>query len=241
METARNLERAELIEIHWTDSGTVEEVGGGKRMKVQFNPSTLKVAYANKVQSNDSSTGSSMQFVGKGTSRLTMEFIFDVSAERATSTQDVREHTKLVAQFIEATPEGDGDEKRFKVSGVRFQWGTFEFDGVIESMNETLELWSEDGRPLRATVAISMGYQGISLKMRPNGLSITLAAGVNLAGTTPLAAATAGASVQAMVGGAGVSADWKAVAAANGIENPRQLAAGTLVDLNVKASTSVST
>ena len=107
MQTARNLERAELIEIRWTDSGTVEEVGGGKRMKVQFNPSTLKVAYANQVQSNDSSTGSSMQYVGKGTSKLTMELIFDVSAERAASTQDVREHTKLVAQFIEDIRGGE--------------------------------------------------------------------------------------------------------------------------------------
>jgi hypothetical protein len=41
-----------------------------------------------------------------------------------------------------------------------------------------------------------------------------------------------------MVANAGIKADWKAIAALNGIENPRNLAPGTLVNLNVSAKVS---
>jgi hypothetical protein len=43
-----------------------------------------------------------------------------------------------------------------------------------------------------------------------------------------------------MVANAGIKADWKAVASLNGIENPRNLPAGTLVNLQVKAGAKAS-
>jgi hypothetical protein len=47
-----------------------------------------------------------------------------------------------------------------------------------------------------------------------------------------LTQAPAGASLQALAGASG--ADWRAVAQANGIENPRQLAAGQLIDIKLR-------
>jgi hypothetical protein len=43
--------------------------------------------------------------------------------------------------------------------------------------------------------------------------------------------ATAGASVSGLA--AGIAADWQLVAAANGVENPRLLTPGQLIDLDV--------
>lgn len=60
------------------------------------------------------------------------------------------------------------------------------------------------------------------------GVGISAGASV---GTTPLTVTPQGASIQAMAAGAG--ADWKTVAAANGIDNPRAVQAGTVVNLNV--------
>ena len=40
--------------------------------------------------------------------------------------------------------------------GVRFAWGSFQFDGFMESMEETLELFSDDGLPQRARVAVEL-------------------------------------------------------------------------------------
>ena len=39
---------------------------------------------------------------------------------------------------------------------VRFVWGEFRFDGHIEALEETLDFFSPDGRPLRARVALSL-------------------------------------------------------------------------------------
>jgi hypothetical protein len=237
METARNLTRAELIEIRWDDNNQVEKVNGGKYLKVQFNPASLKVTYANQVQTGDQSTGSTMQYVGSGSSKLAVELIFDVSGANAENTEDVRRITEKVADFMKTTKEGENDDVRFKVPGVRLQWGSFLFDGIIESMDETLDLWSEDGRPLRSTISLSMSQPGIHFDFgkNPNATpSPANGGGQSPAGTTPLTPAAQGASVQGMVASAGLKADWKAVAAVNGIENPRHLSAGALVNLNAK-------
>ena len=39
---------------------------------------------------------------------------------------------------------------------MRLAWGTFQFDGHVEALEETLEAFSPDGRPLRATLALSL-------------------------------------------------------------------------------------
>jgi hypothetical protein len=48
-----------------------------------------------------------------------------------------------------------------------------------------------------------------------------------------------GDSVQSMAGRNGQPAGWQQIARANGIENPRNLAPGTLIDLRAGASVSV--
>jgi len=233
VDTTRNLTRAQLIEIRWQDSGEVETVDQGKSLTVQFNPASLKVTYTNQIQTNDQSTGSSIQYVGKGTSKLAVQLFFDVSGENADDTQDVRQITKKIADFMATTTEGEGDDTRYKVAGARFQWGSFSFDGIIESMDETLDLWSEDGYPLRSNVSINMGQPGIhfDLVSNPNATPPPNGAGGQAAGVTPMTPASQGTSLQGMVASAGLKADWKPVAMANGIENTRQLATGTLINL----------
>jgi hypothetical protein len=41
-------------------------------------------------------------------------------------------------------------------------WGTFRFDGYVEALEETLEAFSPDGRPLRATLALSLARAQIA-------------------------------------------------------------------------------
>jgi hypothetical protein len=204
---------------------------------VQFNPSSLKVAFSNQVKTDDNNGGSAIQFVGKGSSKLSVELVFDVAGPNGEGTGDVRDETLKIAAFMEPTEEeGEGDEVRYKVPGVRFSWGTFRFDGVITSMNETLELWSEDGRPLRALVSISMSQQGIYTERNPSSSNATEqppGAG-KPAGTTPRKPAKEGDSVQSMAQRAGRGNDWKPIAQQNGIENPRNLPPGTLLDLKAK-------
>jgi phage tail-like protein len=73
------------------------------------------------------------------TTRLHLELWFDAADG------DVRELTQRVAYFAGPPP-----------NPVRFRWGTFRFDGHVETLEESLELFSPDGRPLRARLALVM-------------------------------------------------------------------------------------
>lgn len=238
MQTDRKLEKARLTEIEWDEAGEASEVDGGISIEVQFNPTTLKVSYSNQVQSNDQSASSATQYVGRGTSKMSVELTFDVSLpfEGGEPPRDVREITERVFKFIapREAPGGEADSPRFTVPGIRLRWGTFWFDGVVDSMDETLELWSEDGRPLRAVVSLSMSQQGIVFHRDNPAATGGAGQGAPSPGTRPLQPARAGDSIQAMAARAGRPGDWKQIAQANGVANPRQISAGQLIDVQLK-------
>ncbi len=225
------LVKAELRQIKWNDSQQAQEIKKDKTIVVQFNPETLKVAFANQSSGGDQRGGSAIQFVGAGTTKLSLDLIFDVTAPLPgdEAITDVRKLTEKVNYFIK--PEPTSDRQKWIPPGVRFIWGTFLFDGIMDSMNETLEYFSEDGVPLRAAVSISLSSQTIQFQFGAGG------SGGN-AGESPLNAAKDNQSVQQMAAESGQGKDWKNIAAANNIENPRLLAPGTLVDLNAGASLS---
>jgi hypothetical protein len=230
--------KAQLIEL----DSNYQPKDGGKTVTVQFNPETLKVSFANQiVQPSNGGVGdqrgsTGRQFVGAGTTKLTLQIWFDVAAlppEAARNTMDVRELTKNVAYFI--TPKKEGDH--FIPPAVRFLWGSFQFDGLMDSLDESLEFFSDEGIPLRANMSLNMSQQKIQeFSGRQGGQNLPPSAGGpggSPAGTAPMTAAPDGTSLQGMVANAGVSASWQAVASANGIENPRLLDPGQLINLNV--------
>lgn len=235
--TARNLTKAQLVEIRWNKSGQTEVVPGGKTVTVQFNPASLRVSYSNQVQTNDQSDSSSIQHVGKGSAKMSLELIFDISmplGDAKSPPSDVRKLTEEVGFFMKPKPDPK-DKKKFVPPGVRFVWGTFMFEGIAESLDETLELWSEAGIPLRATVTMNLSQQGVVFGWNPDATPPPPSSGANPSGTTPMQAARSGDSVQGMASRAGKADDWKKIASANGIENPRSLQPGQLVDLRIKS------
>jgi len=232
------LAKAEMREMA-PDFGSEKEY----KIKVQFNPETLKVSFANQIAApaggGDQRGTPSMQFVGAGTTKLAVQLWFDVNAELPEGkvpVNDVRKLTQEVAYFI--TPaQSPRDRTKFVPPAVRFLWGSFQFDGIMESMEESLEYFSEDGRPLRASVSFGLSQQKIQKFVindtgaqpgtnRPGGAST---------GTQPLTPAPSGSSVQKMADQSGLGGNWQGIAAANGIENPRLLDPGQLINLNISA------
>ena len=231
--SSTNITKAELVEIKQfsSSSDALSQAEKENRVEVQFNPQSLKLSLSNQNVGGDQPGGSSKQFVGSGSSKLSMELVFDTSATGA----DVRADTQKVAYFVMAQEQEKKDDKR-KPPNVRFQWGSFIFEGVVESMDETLEYFSEEGVPLRATVSLSLSRDNIVI-LRGNARSG--GAGTNTGATSPLDAARPGDSIASMAARIGASADWKGIANANGIDDPLRLEAGARVNLNVKASASV--
>ncbi|OGW38456.1 MAG: hypothetical protein A2X58_00395 [Nitrospirae bacterium GWC2_56_14] len=230
--------KAELIELK-PDGDT------GEKVPVQFNPETLKVSYSNQVvppdnTAKDQRETSSTQFVGKGSTKLSLQLWFDVTAPlpqgESANVDDVRQLTKKVVDFI--TPkEVEGKDGKYLPPGVRFEWGTFKFDGVVESLEESLEFFSHEGKPLRASISLSMSQQSIQFAFaEPKNMNSppgTMPSGAQ-AGTAPLTQAAAGMTLQELAAKIGRAADWKTIAEANNIENPRLLEPGRLLDMHVR-------
>lgn len=236
MPQPQQLLRAELREITWDDNQEAQETG--RNVPVQFNPETLSVAFSNKSAGGDQRGGSAIQFVGQGETKLTFDIYFDTTAPdpNASEETDVRKMTEKVVKFI--MPEPSGEEDKFVPPGIRFIWGSFLFDGIVDSIDESLEFFSPEGKPLRAKIGLSISKQEIQFQFGQQG-SPGLG-GAPSPGTQPMTTAADGDSVQSVLGKSGKQDQWQAVANANGIDNPRNLAAGTTFNARAGLGAGVS-
>lgn len=276
-----NLKKAYLREAWLDASNKLKFEKDGKeseKIPVQFNPQTLTLSFSNQVTGANQPTGSGSQFANRGTTTLRIELWFDVTAPLPDGSEqgidDVRELTHKVTYFVEPQEVTDSNtnDTKYLPPTICFGWGTFLFDGIVKSIDESLEFFSEDGKPLRSKVSFTinkdelLGYvdagSGFGLGYGGGlGLSLGLSAGIGIgggisggigvsggisagagisggmAGTQPLLQVKAGATIQGIAAGSGRTGDWKKIALANNIENPRRLNPGTLI--NAKASAGI--
>lgn len=203
MPTPQNIQRAELQEVSWDGQQIGEAIG--EPFRVQFNPETLKVSFSNQTSGSNPSGGSAMQFVGQGKTSLSLDLWFDITSpdgvpQRLMKTdsrnpnplEDVRDLTREVLYFITPKP---ASRNRFLPPGVQFLWGSFLFQGIMDSANETLEFFSEEGNPLRASISITISQQSIfyrrGVRGSPYGGS-TAATAPSTTGFSSQSSATAG-------------------------------------------------
>ena len=231
------IKKALLQQIAWNDEGAVTTEG--KKFEVQFNPETLNVAFSNQIDGGDQAGGSAIQFNSKGKTKLTFDLIFDVTDpkigqrfngdNKPENTNDVRRITKLVADFMQTERTGSGQNTKFTPPGVRFSWGTFRFEGVVDSLTEKLEFFSADGIPLRATLAVSITKQDVDINFNAPD---TDSQGNANAGTEETAAPGENSNTMPdQTNKNGSPKPWQGDALANGIENPLDLPVGAPLSL----------
>ena len=134
-----------------------------KEILVHFNPQSLRVSHRAEGQSARgqgrssrrnrtvaASTNHSTTFSGT----LSVELLFD----NTRSGEDVQAITLKIIEFVKPGPSNRsaGRNNPTVKTRVLFQYGTFLFRGTVDSVDETLDFFSEEGVPLRATVALSM-------------------------------------------------------------------------------------
>jgi len=132
--------------IRQTDAG--HEDDDNKTIDVHFNPVSLQYVISNtlkKVGRGDSAK----QQVSQSTGKLTMDLVFDTTHEG----YDVRSDTIKVARYLKPV------NKDLPI--VKFIWGTFSFQGMFESYKETIDFFSAEGVPLRASLNITLASQDI--------------------------------------------------------------------------------
>jgi hypothetical protein len=223
--------------------GVGAKVDGGVSLTVDFDPKSLRLSYtptgvtgANTVTKTGAWSKFAAQQTGQSTT-LAVELTFDTS-QTGTSVQDRTE------QIVQLTLPNTSVPAKPARRVARFQWGSFIFHGVVQSLTQTIDFFSETGIPLRATVQLTLSdvKQPNPDTARPPvtapvGFGATGAVGAATGtpvGTTPLTLSQSGDSVQSIAARAGAGVSWKTIAAANGIDNPRLLPPGTVLDTSVR-------
>lgn len=251
-------------------------VTGGQAvdLQVDFDPQSLELSYrvtgpaaAEEATPATPKNKTPAQNTGQSSS-LSVTLVFDTTTSNGVSVQ-----TRTDPLVLLTVPRpGDGTSPG-NPRVVRFHWGSFLYFGTVSSLSQTIDMFSDDGVPLRATVRLSLtqvsapgqpaaapgggaptgvGF-GVSAGLTGGvtagatatagfggaagfsaGVSGSLDAGLGI-GTTPLTLSHAGDTVQAIAARAGGSVSWKAVAAANNIDNPRLLPAGTVLSASAGA------
>jgi phage tail-like protein len=140
----RALVKAQLREL---DARFEREINRPRWVTVQINPDELRTSFTHEPAPR---------------TQLDLRLTFDVRAPTPSgraAPDDVRRLTEKLAYFATPRPARGGALAR---PAVRLVWGTFQFDGQIETLEETLESFSPDGRPLRATLALSLARAQIA-------------------------------------------------------------------------------
>jgi len=226
MPLPKQITKAYLQVITWDSSGNV--CSEGSKVTVQFNPESLKMTYSNQISGEDNNGGSAIQFTSRGTTKLAFDLWFDVSAAQPDNAEesDVRKLTDKVISFMKTEVSGSGDDASYTPPGCRFQWGSFLFEGVMNSVSENLEYFSDKGKPLRAKMTVSLSSQAVEVKFPQRNAQAANQQGV---GTQAQQEAQDGDSVQSMSAREGRPEDWQPRAQAQGIENPLRMAEGSSI------------
>ena len=172
-----DLSKAMLQEI---EAGRSAKPVAGTELYVQFNPQSLKLALANKVEGGDSSGRQKRQYLGKTSTTLTFDLVFDTADQGTTeSPMSVRTQTAMVERFV--LPKGQGNQKQAPPK-CRFSWDKLVIDGIIEDITIDFELFAANGTPLRAKVGVTLKEQDAKYELLQTGAGANNAASATLPG-----------------------------------------------------------
>ncbi|MEL7371802.1 MAG: hypothetical protein AAFN74_22955, partial [Myxococcota bacterium] len=142
-ETPELVERARFKILK--QDGSVDQT-----LEVHFNPESLEYTVRNNIKQQGNSNRRK-QYVSKSSGKLSMDLVFDTT----TTGEDVRKYTELLQKAMEPSPSGRKRVARV----VRFEWGLYKLDGIIESFKETIDFFAPGGIPLRAGVRLELTQQ----------------------------------------------------------------------------------
>lgn len=147
-----DLKKATLFELN--PDGSLKHPNG---TEVQFNPATMRLQISNATEGGESRGRQVRQHLGKSSTTLTLDLIFDTADEGTTATpRSVRDRTAIIEKYV--LPASTGEKKEAPPQ-LRFQWGPFILNGVVDSVNIDIDHFAADGTPLRAKVSLSLKEQ----------------------------------------------------------------------------------
>jgi hypothetical protein len=203
--------------------------GEGSPITCLFNPKEYSVSKSSQWQKKQNSSSiPNLQYGGGDPRKLTLELFFDATDEKD---GDVREITEKLFALLEANKKFKA-EKKNRPPSVEFHWGrTWTFPAVIDSLTVKYLLFRPDGTPIRATAALTL-TQVEKAVAKPSG-------GGNKKGQNPTTRGIPDLRSHVVRDGDtlpsiafasyGDPTRWRAIAEANGIDDPLALRRGRVL------------
>ena len=201
--------------------GMLPVVWNDTEMNFRFNPTQLtlnKTATYGGTNSRESEAGGQEQFANTGT--RTLGFTAFLDEWEAPQGSDVGDMVTKLQNWCNVDPASP--ENRREPPKVMFVWGKFNFTGQIASVNATFELFRRDGTPARAEVVVSM-------KERPPETSPTNPTSGGPAGRRSRTIVESDSLQGIAYRELGDANLWRVIAEMNGIDDPMDVPAGTVV------------
>ncbi len=184
----------------------------GKRIEVMFNPEQYTIDKSvNYQRTNLPGLQTPItQFVYGNAQTLKLDLFFDSYEEG----EDVRKKTNKLTELL------DIDSDIHAPPVCQFTWGKFIFKAVIDSITQNFIMFLDNGIPVRAKLSVNFTeYRTIDEQLRGKPRQS--------ADRTKYHIFSEGDSLWALAERAyGDPAEWRRIAQANGIENPRLIQAG---------------
>lgn len=208
-----------------------------------FNPVSLQYSVANTLAQQGQGK---QQYVSQTTAKLTMDLIFDTTD----SGRDVRVDTSQIAQLMDPRRTVSNRPRALPYIVV-FTWGTFTFQGMVESYKETLDFFAPQGVPLRASVNLTLsrqdkvfandptagpqrGGQADAVTLQPDQSGPTI---LSSKFKSPVLGGGTGNGASAGTGtGTSLTNAMRRLAAANGLESLRRVAEAVTVPSSLPAA-----
>ena len=209
------------------------EIEGQAPFDVLFNPTEYSISKSNEWK-YEKVTGTAFtppQFGGGNPRELTLNLLLDKSL--LGKTQHVRDLTDELFRMIEVPAGSTGGSSRAAPPFITFTWGNeTTFKAACTSLTVAFKLFRPNGDPIRADVKMTLKQAEAASTASSNGAN---------RGTNPTTRANAGHGVHMVKDGDslpsiayeayGDATTWRAIADANGIENPMHLRRGRALSL----------
>lgn len=143
----------ERVELRELDPAFEREINPERWVQALVNPESIELAFTRDASGEG----------GPGSASLAVDLWLDVTADARPSSRqppDVHQLSQAVAYFI--TPRSARGSRELRPPAVRLAWGAFTFDGHLESLRQSLGLFSPDGRPGRALLSITLSRPWIT-------------------------------------------------------------------------------
>jgi hypothetical protein len=204
------------------------QVETGDKLPCLFNPASISVQRSNDWKPNPMPGGdvSQLRFTGANSGRMSLELTVDTTDDGSPVTVYTGKLMKLM-EVDYSLPGADETSRNGRPPTVTFHWGDLHsFPAVVSSLSLSFTYFSSAGRPLRATASMDLQQYEKSDAFGPQ----------NPTSGTPnphrVHRVQPGETLDRISAKYyGDSTQWRALAAANSVEDPLALRPGTLLSI----------